>query len=212
MTETVYDAGICWGAVIASLWKLGAGDDRDPTEGSLLHIRFDVGTELLIYGGGPDDPLLSWLAAPPPTTVPPQRGQSPIVSIDTAPVQSITAKLGFSTITTTCSEEPSTEQTPGNPPTPILGAANTRKRKGKKASATDPYAIKRQLDDKEAKKIATAPAVTQDSPHPSSKLPHQTHSRVPHIRSMGTDEEVISDLPRPSQSNPPPPPTPQGPA
>ncbi|KAF8465045.1 hypothetical protein BDZ91DRAFT_795192 [Kalaharituber pfeilii] len=69
---------------------------------------------------------------------------------------------------TLLSEEPSHAEGP-SPSThgaPTPGPANTRKRKGKAVSAT-PYALKRQLDDKEAKKIATAPAVTQDDIPPA---------------------------------------------
>ncbi|KAF8466310.1 hypothetical protein BDZ91DRAFT_782888 [Kalaharituber pfeilii] len=109
----------------------------------------------------PEFPLPSWLTAPPLPSV--TLWFSPITNIDASPVKSTTKQLGFSTITT-CSEEPFIEQIPGTTPAPTPGPANTRKRKGKTASITDPYAFKRQLDDKEAKKIATVPAVTQDSP------------------------------------------------
>ncbi|KAF8475498.1 hypothetical protein BDZ91DRAFT_709775, partial [Kalaharituber pfeilii] len=49
-----------------------------------------------------------------------------------------------------------TAPTPRVTPTSIPGPA-TKKRKGKMASAQDPYAFKRRLSDKEAKNVATAP-------------------------------------------------------
>ncbi|KAF8476777.1 hypothetical protein BDZ91DRAFT_787372 [Kalaharituber pfeilii] len=103
----------------------------------------------------------------------PHRLQDPPYASSSHSDEHTTEALSFSTIDIVHSEEPSPPKhvtappapaaptpTPGSTPTP----ANPRKRKGKMASITDPNALKRQLDDKEAKKIATAPAVTQDSP------------------------------------------------
>ncbi|KAF8469943.1 hypothetical protein BDZ91DRAFT_807022 [Kalaharituber pfeilii] len=136
--------------------------DADPTEVSFLLVEFcdDIHEEFELQAGGPDDPF-------PESSPPPQQplGFSPITNIDIPPVQSTMEDLGFSPVTT-CYEEHSAERIPGTTPAPTPGPANTRKRKGKAVSAT-PYALKRQLDDKEAKKIATAPAVTQDDIRPT---------------------------------------------
>ncbi|KAF8459771.1 hypothetical protein BDZ91DRAFT_741556, partial [Kalaharituber pfeilii] len=84
------------------------------------------------------------------------------------PAESTPEALGFSKIFVAHSEEPSTERTTTTTPAPVPTpevATKTRKRKGKTASAQDPCAFKRRLDDAEARKIATAPPVRTSSGH-----------------------------------------------
>ncbi|KAF8464292.1 hypothetical protein BDZ91DRAFT_764212 [Kalaharituber pfeilii] len=116
-----------WAMVLASLWKHYSKKGA-PTPGSTL-----APTE-----AGWNGPSQAGLPLPPPPPPPPPPSDtlvlSPISNIDTAPVQPTTDKLGFSTITTKDSEEPSTEQTPGTMPTSTPGP-RPKKRKGKTASA-----------------------------------------------------------------------------
>ncbi|KAF8444433.1 hypothetical protein BDZ91DRAFT_754133 [Kalaharituber pfeilii] len=65
--------------------------------------------------------------------------------------------LGFSPISTT--------ETPEVPP------RTNRKRKGKQPSPQDPYALKRQLNDKEAQKIASAPPADTSAAPPRENTP-----------------------------------------
>ncbi|KAF8461506.1 hypothetical protein BDZ91DRAFT_736891 [Kalaharituber pfeilii] len=85
-------------------------------------------------------------------------GFSSATIIHTPPAESVSEALGFSTIYVMHSEEPVTECT-APAPTPEEATTKTRKRKGKAASLHIPYALKRTLDDVEAKKIATAPPI-----------------------------------------------------
>ncbi|KAF8454270.1 hypothetical protein BDZ91DRAFT_786594 [Kalaharituber pfeilii] len=129
---------------------------------SFMVIQFldDEFRDFDIQVGGPDDPL-------------------PEVGTPQAPEE-----LGFSTITTCAEEPPTSEDTapatnPHAIPAPDTRPENARnkKRKGKTPSPQDSYAIKRQLDDKEARRIASAPPVgdtagtAPDNTTPSSSKP-----------------------------------------
>ncbi|KAF8453071.1 hypothetical protein BDZ91DRAFT_802442 [Kalaharituber pfeilii] len=169
LTETLRDKGIQWGVVMVSSWKGRTGSVDAPKAGSRLTIGFGEGFVLHTTGEPPR-----------------QLGFSPITTVHTEPepVQPTTEELGPSTITTCVEEPPTPEETapatnPRAIPAPDTRPENARnkKRKGKTPSPQGPYAIKRQLDDKEARKIASAPPVgdtagpAPDNTTPSSSTP-----------------------------------------
>ncbi|KAF8469998.1 hypothetical protein BDZ91DRAFT_791989 [Kalaharituber pfeilii] len=134
------------------------------------------------------------------TTTTTPLGLSPITSIDTPPVRPTTEELGFSSITTCAEERPTPEQTAAPPPpTPDPRPENARnkKRKGKTPSPQDPYAIKRQLDDKEAKKVVSAPrSATPQAPRLTTP-PHRAPSPLRAQRPT-TRHPEFTPVPRPS--------------
>ncbi|KAF8441942.1 hypothetical protein BDZ91DRAFT_804024 [Kalaharituber pfeilii] len=173
-----------WGSILLALWGLGMDGDK-PIDGSVLAVRFNDDATIQVFTGDPGDPRPSWLSAAPPEPPPPSPAPLP------------PQPLGFSPINTVFSEDLGTE----NPPAasaPAPPPNQTKKRKGKMPSNQDAYAIKCQLSDREAKKIAatdpvdtpagSTPATTQypkpPTPEPSTSHPRpRTSTPLPKARS-----------------------------
>ncbi|KAF8469949.1 hypothetical protein BDZ91DRAFT_791901 [Kalaharituber pfeilii] len=169
LDEELQDHKFDLGKIAASLWRYYSDYGQYLTEGSILSIRFeDNEWGRLSIQTDPHPP-----ATPPPPPLPLQPlGLSPITCIDIQPMESTSEVLGFSTIDIT----------------------ETRKRKGKAASAQTPYALKRRLDDAEARKIATAPPVGNPA---ADSTPASTTAATP-------SAPRPTPAPRPPRRNPKP--------